>query len=129
MQSLENIRNKYKTLRLVAVADTLDSLLVKAEENEISYLEFAESIAEEELIKRSEKRIHSNMRRSGFPIVKLLEEFDYKFQSTINKRQISGLLDFSFIDNRENLIFIGPPGVGKTHLSIGLGIKAVESGY
>jgi DNA replication protein DnaC len=62
-------------------------------------------------------------------VIKLLEEFDYQHQTTINKRQINQLLDFGFIDNRENLIFIGPPGVGKTHLAIGVGIKAIEAGY
>jgi len=51
----------------------------------------------------------------GFPVHKSLADFDYSFQTTISKREINGLLDFSFIDNRENVVFIGKPGVGKTH--------------
>ena len=60
---------------------------------------------------------------------KLLAEFDYKAQTTISKREVNNLLDFTFIDQRQNLIFIGPPGVGKTHLAIGISIKAIEAGY
>ncbi|MCP4991502.1 MAG: ATP-binding protein, partial [Colwellia sp.] len=56
-------------------------------------------------------------------------EFDFTFQSTITKKQITRLLDFTFIDNRESVVFIGPPGVGKTHLAISIGLKAIDSGY
>jgi len=62
-------------------------------------------------------------------VLKRLEEFDYRWQTTITKRQINRLLDFSFIDNRENVVFIGPPGVGKTHLASGIGVKAIDAGY
>ncbi|WP_151705498.1 ATP-binding protein, partial [Nitrincola alkalilacustris] len=64
-----------------------------------------------------------------FPMEKRLDDFDYRHQTTITKRQISALLDFNFLDARQNLVFIGPPGVGKTHLAIGLGYKAIEAGY
>ena len=60
---------------------------------------------------------------------KSLDEFDYGFQTSISKREVNSLLDFGFIDNRENVVFIGSPGVGKTHLAIGLGLKAIEAGY
>jgi DNA replication protein DnaC len=69
------------------------------------------------------------MKRAGFPVLKHLEEFDFNFQTTITKRQINKLLDFSFMDNRESIVFIGPSGVGKTHLAISIGIKAIGSGY
>ena len=66
---------------------------------------------------------------AAFPAEKRLEGFDYRHQTTITKRQVNALLDFQFIDERNNLVFIGPPGVGKTHLAIGIGHKAVEAGY
>ena len=121
--------NRYKSLRFNSIALSLDTLVKQAEENEISYLKFAELLVNHELSKREENRIGLNMKRAGFPVEKQLEEFDFTFQTTITKRQITSLLDFSFVDNRENIIFIGPPGVGKTHLSIAIGIKAVEAGY
>jgi DNA replication protein DnaC len=62
-------------------------------------------------------------------LLKSLEEFDYRFQTTISKREVNSLLDFGFIDNRDNVVFIGPPGVGKTHLAIGIGLKAIDAGY
>ena len=62
-------------------------------------------------------------------MIKRLEEFDDRHQTTITKRQVSQLLDFRFLDERANRVFIGPPGVGKTHLAIGIGLKALEAGY
>ena len=70
-----------------------------------------------------------NLRKAGFPAIKRLEEFDFRHQTTITKRQVASLLDFRFLDERANVVFIGPPGVGKTHLAIASALKAVESGY
>ena len=55
--------------------------------------------------------------------------FDFNFQSSVTKRQMQQLLDFQWIDKAYNVIFLGPPGVGKTHLAVSLGVKAIESGY
>lgn len=129
MSSLHQVEQKYKSLKFGSLGDHLSALIEQADSNELSYLQFAESLIDAELSKREEKRIHGNLKRAGFPVVKSLDEFDYRFQTTITKRQVSSLLDFSFIENRENLILIGPPGVGKTHLSIGIGQKAIHAGY
>ena len=64
------------------------------------------------------------IKRARFPIIKRLNDFDYQFQPSINQQQIAGFATMSFLDNQENVIFTGSPGVGKTHLSIGLGIEA-----
>src|SRR3546814_6591717 len=74
-------------------------------------------------------RIERHRRQAGLPLEKHLEDFDYRHQTTITKRQVNALLDFGFIDHRENVVFIGPPGVGKTHLAIGIGQKAIQAGY
>ena len=58
-----------------------------------------------------------------------MAEFDYRAQTTISKREVNALLDFNFIEQRQNLVFIGPPGVGKTHLATGVGLKTIEAGY
>ncbi|WP_277987244.1 MULTISPECIES: ATP-binding protein [Microbulbifer] len=81
---------------------SLQNLLAEAESQELSYLVFAQRLAE-----------------------KPLESFDYRRQTSMTKRQANALLDFGFIDQRENLVFIGSPGAGKTHLAIGSGQKAV----
>ena len=129
MSQLEQTVSRYRSLRLSAAADELTNLLAEAEANEMSYLSFADRLAEHELIQRQDKRIRRNRKMAAFPAEKRLEGFDYRHQTTITKRQVNALLDFQFIDERNNLVFIGPPGVGKTHLAIGIGYKAVEAGY
>jgi len=129
MSQLDLTLARYRSLRLSAVADELAKLLAEAEANEMSYLGFADRLAEHELTQRQDKRINRNRKLAGFPAAKHLEGFDYRHQTTITKRQVNALLDFQFVDERNNLVFIGPPGVGKTHLAIGIGHKAVEAGY
>lgn len=129
MGQLEQTRSRYRSLRMTAITHGLADLLSEAEANELSYLSFADRLAEHELAQRQHKRIGRNLRGAGFPAEKRLEAFDYRHQTTITKRQVNALLDFGFIDERHNLVFIGPPGVGKTHLAIGIGHKAVEAGY
>ncbi|WP_287206870.1 IS21-like element helper ATPase IstB [Pseudoalteromonas sp.] len=129
MLTIEHLTHQLKSLRLNHTAAQAESLLSMAEENELSYLQFADSLVKHELEARNKKKLESNRRGAGFPVEKHLEEFDYRFQTSITKRQVNQLLDFSFVDNRANLIFIGPPGVGKTHLAIGIGLKAIDAGY
>ncbi len=129
MSSMEAIAQQYRALRFNSIADALADLVAQAEANEFSHLEFARILAEHETSVREQKRIGLNLKRAGFPVLKRLEEFDYRWQTTITKRQVNQLLDFRFLENRENLVFIGPPGVGKSHLASGIGLKAIEAGY
>ena len=129
MGLLEHTAGQYRSLRMAAVAADLPALLAQAEANAVSYLTFADMLVEHERKQRETKRLSLNLRMAGFPSAKHLEGFDYRHQTTIQKRQVNALLDFGFADNRQNLVFIGPPGVGKTHLAIGIGHKAVEAGY
>ena len=129
MTTLEDVSRKYRELRFASTAAALGSLLAKAEDNELSYLQFVEQLVDHELNSRQDKRIELNRRKASLPMVKCLEEFDYRHQTTITKRQVNQLLDFSFVDNRHNIVFIGPAGVGKTHLAMGIGVKAIDAGY
>jgi DNA replication protein DnaC len=129
MNTIDAIAQQYRALRFNSIADSLADLVSQAEANEITHLEFARILAEHETRIREQKRINLNLKRAGFPVLKRLEEFDYRWQTTITKRQVNQLLDFRFIENRENLVFIGPPGVGKSHLASGIALKAIEAGY
>ena len=129
MSSINQLAQKMRSLRLTHMASWVENLLSDAETNELSYLQFAENLLNHEVNARTQKRLETNRRKAGFPVEKHLEEFDYRHQASITKRQMNQLLDFSFIDNRANLIFIGPPGVGKTHLATGIGLKAINAGY
>jgi DNA replication protein DnaC len=117
MSSIDSVAQKYRSLHLSAQG--LEQMLEQAEANAVSYLHFAKMLVERELQQRNGKRIEQNKRRASFPVHKSLDEFDYAFQTSISKREVNSLLDFGFIDNRENVVFIGSPGVGKTHLAIG----------
>ncbi len=127
MSNFDQVSQQCRHLKLASLVQELPMLLEQAEANEMSYLHYTEALLGYEVEQRNDKRIAMNRRKAGFPIEKHLEAFDYRYQTTINKRQVNQLLDFDFIDNRNNLIFIGPPGVGKTHLSIGS--KAIDAGY
>lgn len=129
MSSIEQTANLYRSLRFNAIGKGLQQLLSQAEANELSYLQFAHQLAEHEYAQRNRQRIERNRCLANLPVNKTLDEFDYQHQTTITKRQINQLLDFGFIDNRANLVFIGPPGVGKTHLAIGIGQKAIDAGF
>lgn len=129
MHSIEHLSSQLRSLRLNSLSHQAGNLIAQAEENELSYLQFAQQLFDHELQCRHHRRIEINRRKAGFPVEKQLEEFDYRAQSSISKRQVNQLLDFGFIDERDNLIFIGPPGVGKTHLAIGIGQKAIHAGY
>lgn len=129
MGSIEQTAKLYRSLRFNAIGKGLQQLLAEAEANDLSYLQFAHQLAEYESGQRNRKRVERNRRLANFPDNKTLDAFDYQHQTTITKRQVNQLLDFSFIDNRANLVFIGPPGVGKTHLAIGIGHKAIDAGF
>ena len=129
MSSIDNVAAKYKGVRFNCIAQSLGDLVSQAEDNEMSHLQFAELLVDHELAMRDKNRIDLNLKKASFPALKRLEEFDYRWQTTVTKRQIDKLLDFNFADNRENIVFIGPPGVGKTHLASGIGLKAIEAGY
>jgi DNA replication protein DnaC len=129
MSVIEQVEQHCRHLNLASVLTALPDLLQQAEANELSYLQYTQLLLEHEVKQRNHKRLAMNRRKAGFPVEKHLESFDYCHQTTINKRQVNQLLDFEFIDHRHNLIFIGPPGVGKTHLSIGLSLKAIDAGY
>ena len=99
MSQLEQTVSRYRSLRLSAAADELINLLAEAEANEMSYLGFADRLAEHELVQRQDKRIRRNRKMAAFPAEKRLEGFDYRHQTTITKRQVNALLDFQLINS------------------------------
>ena len=129
MNRLMQLSQQFKSLRFNAMAEHLEALIKQAEDNDISYLQFTSLLVETELGSREKRRIQLNRKKASFPALKRLDEFDFRFQTTVTKKQIQSLMDFRFIDERENIVFIGPPVVGKTHLGISIGSKAIDAGY
>lgn len=89
MTSSEKLSQQYRSLNLTSMAVYLETLLKQAHDNELSHLQFADMLVTHEITERNRNRVDSNRRKAGFPISKQLEEFDYRFQTTITKRQIN----------------------------------------
>lgn len=129
MHTFDDVSRMMRILNLKHGRETLSTLLTRANDQELSHLQWTGMLLGYELATREQQRRETNRRKAGIQVEKHLDEFDYRHQTTITKRQIMQLLDFQFIDNRQNLIFIGSPGVGKTHLATGIALKALEQGY
>ena len=93
-------------------------------DSQISFSEALLELTDKEIVYQQQESLNRRIKRARFPIIKRLNEFNYQFQPSISQQQIAEFATISFLDNQENIIFIGSPGVGKTHLSIGLGIEA-----
>ena len=122
--------NQYlKELKLNHIADQLDMWLQNAAKHDWPYDEFLTKLCQEELSHKQDKRCELSIKLAKFPYIKTLETFDFAYQSSINKEQMTELTKCRWVSNGENLLLLGPPGVGKTHLAIALGIAAIKQGY
>ncbi len=120
---------KLKELKLVRIAEQMDMWLQEAARHQWSYNDFLLKLCDEELSSKQERRCDLNIKLARFPYIKTLENFDFSYQTSINQNQIKDLSKCRWVNNGENLIFLGPPGVGKTHLAVALGIEAIKQGY
>jgi DNA replication protein DnaC len=116
-------------LRLGRLVEQLDALLSNAARGEPTYLDFLDAILREEVGAKQRKRVAMGIQIAHFPAVKTLDDFDFKFQPSVDQKLVRELAVSRYVANAENVLVFGPPGVGKTHLAIGLGRAAVEAGY
>jgi DNA replication protein DnaC len=126
MDRNEKMTQYLKQLRLPWIRENLESEIKKAVRAKLSFKDFIYRIIESEMISKTDRSINRRLQTSGFPQLKRLEEFDFSFQPQIDEKLIRELAGLSFMDEAKNILFLGPPGVGKTHLAIALGVKACE---
>ncbi len=129
MRKYQQIVSLLESLKLKGMIPNLDNEITEAEEKKISYLSFLDLLLKAEIDYRTERRLKRNLAGAHFPIEKDLDDFQFSRVKGITKSDLSALLDFLWLDNHINLLFFGPPGLGKTHLSIAIGLKAIRAGY
>src|SRR6201998_3459584 len=125
---VERLHTALETLGLKAVEARLENLLEQASKKEPSYAYCVQDLLNCEVEVRRTRYLRARLQLAHFPFIKTFEQFDFSFQPSIDERQIRELRSLRFIHDASNVIFLGPPGVGKTHLSIALAEAAIRSG-
>ena len=125
----ERLHHNLKLLDLITFESILDNYLEMAVRDSKSTIEILDYLVAQEVQSKETRSLDLRMRLAGFPVEKRLDDFDFKFQPSIDKASIKEIASLKFIHNAENVVFLGPPGVGKTHLAIALGIEAAKAGF
>lgn len=124
----ERIRSACDTLALNAVAEQYPALAQEAVDTDASYVDFLEQCLKAEQQERRGRSRAMLAKFAGFPAIKLIDDYDFKFAAGAPKKTVQTLQSMAFVERKENVIFLGPSGVGKTHLAIALGYLATQSG-
>jgi len=126
---LDRTRTSLLDLGLIHAAESLETLVSEGVKGEIANHEFLDRLLEVEGTRREERRVRTSLRLSGLPTGQTLANFDWSFQPGIERSRIETLATCSWIREHATVLLAGPPGVGKTHLAVSLGVKAVENGF
>lgn len=127
--AIETLQDHMRRLKLQRTAEELPMLLEDASRRELGYSEFLGAVLATEIAAKQERHTQMKTTMARFPFQKTLESFDFKFQPSIEPKQVRELATGRFIANAENVLLLGPPGVGKTHLAVAIGLKACALGY
>ena len=124
-----SLHTDLKKLRLSGMAQCLDVRLQEAAGHQLRHDEFLELVVQDELLIRQERQIQRRLKAAGFRELKTLDGFDFQFNTSIKKKQICDLATCQFIRQRQDVLLLGPPGVGKSHLAQALGYSAIKVGF
>lgn len=127
--TLDPLAAKLSQLGLDEPARALPELVEQATREQLSPLGFLELVLTRELERKDERRVSTMLKLSGLPPGKTLEGFDWRFQPGADRRQLEALATCSYLREKTNVLFLGPPGVGKSHLAAALGVKAIKNGF
>lgn len=124
LPELEAVRQNLIFLRLRRMAEIYEAEAKRAAKIKSSYTAYLNRLVEEEVLAKTERSVNTRVNKARFPALKTIESFDFSFQPSISEVLVKELASLAFVQAAENIILLGPPGVGKTHLAVGLGFKA-----
>jgi DNA replication protein DnaC len=124
----DRLRHMLADLHMPGALEALDAILHGVDGATLTAAEAIEQLLDAQIQLRNNRRLQAAMRSSRLPVIKRLTEFDFSFQPSLRREQMESLHELGFVERRENVVFLGPPGVGKTHLAISLAIAAAQSG-
>ena len=127
--SIDKLQQSFKALRLGGMAVNLPIRYQEAKSHELDYLDFISNLVSDEYTRRQDNLLNRRLKAARFPAMKTLDEFDFDFNPAIKTKDVMALASSAFVYKAQNILLIGPPGVGKSHLAIGLGIAAIHNGY
>lgn len=125
----QRLREHLAYLKLQAAAEVLAGKLDRAQKDKPSYTAFAEDLLRAEVEATERRRLAGRLRFAHFPVIKRLEDFDFDAQPALDRTLVEELATLRFVEEKANVLMVGPPGVGKTMLALALGYRAVEAGY
>ena len=129
MIALEQARQYLETLGLKQAVEILDNTLDSAATKQLTYPEMLEQLLSAEVEARRERYLSTRTKLAHFPYQRTIEQFDFSFQPSIDERLVKELAGLAFVSEATNVLLLGPPGVGKTHLAVALAKKAIENGH
>lgn len=121
--------NNLEELKMNTIKDNLSLYADMVSNKEKSFIEALYELTEKEKAFRKERLMNNSVKTAGFPFLKRFEDYDFSFQPSLSKEEINDLMSLRFIENKDNIIFVGSPGTGKTHLATSIGIEAALHRY
>jgi DNA replication protein DnaC len=126
MSDLEQLPTQLKRLGLRTMANLFEEEALKASKTGISYVAFLSRLVEEELAAKVDRSVNARIAKARLPMLRTLEQFDFTFQPSLSAARVRELAELGFMERAENILFVGRPGVGKTHLAAALALRACQ---
>ncbi len=123
------LMSRLRDFKLSGIYNSVEERLSYAQKKSLSYVEFLELLIEDEYNNRNNNSFKKRHSKSKLPVYKTIEDFDFSFQPSIDKRAVNDALTCNFVRENKNIVFVGNPGTGKSHLSIAIAINALKKGF